>query len=305
MSNLAALQAELAEYEESLSTTHEYLALFPEDAESKETKTFLEEQVATVKAQIAEEKASQKNAAPPPPQSEDAPPKFDMRKHPKFRKQSPEPEETPQQTSFEVKDVVQAKYTEDKQWYSATIVSKTGSSTDPVYTVTFKGYGNTETKRKHEIRPLHLESKKRKADGISVASAPPPPPSPAPRTGREIGAHVISAAPAVDTSLMQPKREPSKVSDGPTRMAPEPKKLKGQKQLQKNQSNWQSWASSGPKKSGSVAPAATKKKDSMFRTPDLPNAKVGFTGSGKPMQKDQARAKWNFNPASAPAAEDD
>ncbi|KAK3061890.1 hypothetical protein LTR53_019608, partial [Teratosphaeriaceae sp. CCFEE 6253] len=105
------------------------------------------------------------------------------------------------------------------------------------------------------------------------------------------------------------KREPSKVSDGPTRMAPEPKKLKGQKQLQKNQSNWQSWAQSGPKKTGvagaTASTSAGKKKDSMFRTPNLPNAKVGFTGSGKPMQKDQARAKWQFKGEGGTGAEDE
>lgn len=305
MSNLAALQAELAEYEDSLNTTHEYLALFPNDEESKETKSFLEEQIATTKAQIAEEKSKQSSAAPPPPPSEDVPPpplKYDMSKHPKFRDSAPPPPaDDERQQIFEVKDVVQAKYTEDKQWYQATIVSKTGSSTDPVYTVTFKGYGNTETKRKHEIRPLHPpDSKKRKADGSpAISGAPQTPASPAvhkPVSHINAGGHVISAAPAVDTSLMnQPqKREPSKVSDGPTRMAPEPKKLKGQKQLQKNQSNWQSWAASGPKKGGAAASTGGKKKDSMFRTPDLPGAKVGFTGSGKPMQKDQARSKWNF-----------
>ncbi|KAK1017412.1 hypothetical protein LTR33_019442, partial [Friedmanniomyces endolithicus] len=160
-------------YEDSLNTTHEYLALFPDDEESKDTEVFLQEQIATVKSRITEEQSEDTNTAPPPPPTDDAPPpppKYDMRKHPKYRKQSPDtapppPPDDAQQQNFEVKDVVQAKYTEDKQWYSATIVSKTGSSTDPVYTVTFKGYGNTETKRKHEIRPVHIESKKRKADG--------------------------------------------------------------------------------------------------------------------------------------------
>ncbi|KAI7194244.1 hypothetical protein KC352_g21090 [Hortaea werneckii] len=184
-----------------------------------------------------------------------------------------------------------AKYSEDKQWYQATIVTRTGSQADPVYTVTFKGYGNTETKRKYEIRPVHVESKKRKADASPAVSAPQTPAPPVPTAG---GGHIISAAPAVDTSLVREKREPSKVSDGPTRMAPEPKKLKGNKALEKGKASWNDWQKSGPKK---PATGAVKKKESMFKTPDNPNARVGFTGSGKAMTKDQTRSKWNYGPA--------
>ncbi|KAI7717219.1 hypothetical protein KC322_g2473, partial [Hortaea werneckii] len=233
----------------------------------------------------------------PPPPSEDAPsPKIDMSKHPKFRKQSPEaspppPDEPQQPTIFNVKDTVMAKYSEDKQWYQATIVTRTGSQADPVYTVTFKGYGNTETKRKYEIRPVHVESKKRKADASPAVSAPQTPAPPVPTAA---GGHIISAAPAVDTSLVREKREPSKVSDGPTRMAPEPKKLKGNKALEKGKASWNDWQKSGPKK---PATGAVKKKESMFKTPDNPNARVGFTGSGKAMTKDQTRSKWNYGPA--------
>lgn len=162
-------------------------------------------------------------------------------------------------------------------------------TTDPVYTVTFKGYGNTETKRKHEIRAFFDNSKKRKADGAPAAPAPSQqePASPKPAQG----AGVIRAAPSVDTTLVQ-KREPSKVSDGPTRMAPEPKKLKGNKVLEKGKSNWQDFQKAGPKKTSFGS--AKLGKDSQFRTPDLPNARVGFTGSGKPMQKDQARKTWKY-----------
>lgn len=299
MSKLARLERELAERQNDVQTCDEMLALEPNDSDARETKDMLEEQIADLNAQIAAERAKQTTfEAPPPPPSpphnDDAPPpppqKYDMSKHPKFAKTSseapPPPPDEAQQTVFNVKDVVMAKYSEDKQWYQASIISKTGSSTDPVYTVTFKGYGNTETKRKHEIRPVHAESKKRKADSSPAVAAPQTPASPKAVSN---GA-VISAAPSVDHTLVQ-KREPSKVSDGPTRMAPEPKKLKGNKALEKSKSSWNDWQKSGPKKAAMTAP---KKKDSQFRTPDLPNAKVGFTGSGKPMQKDQARAKWNY-----------
>ncbi|KAI6842840.1 hypothetical protein KC332_g3985 [Hortaea werneckii] len=295
---LDKLQEELAECEGNIKTCDEMLALEPEDESAKETKSMMEDMVKDLQQQINAEKAKQSSAAPPPPPlAEDAPsPKIDMSKHPKFRKLSPEappppPDEPQQPIIFNVKDTVMAKYSEDKQWYQATIVTRTGSQADPVYTVTFKGYGNTETKRKYEIRPVHVESKKRKADASPAVSVPqtPAPPMPAPGAG-----HIISAAPAVDTSLVREKREPSKVSDGPTRMAPEPKKLKGNKALEKGKASWNDWQKSGPKK---PATGAVKKKESMFKTPDNPNARVGFTGSGKAMTKDQTRSKWNYGPA--------
>ncbi|GAB1734548.1 hypothetical protein NU195Hw_g5674t1 [Hortaea werneckii] len=297
-STLDKLQEELAECEGNIKTCDEMLALEPEDESAKETKLMMEDMVQDLQQQINAEKAKQSSAAPPPPPpSEDAPsPKIDMSKHPKFRKLSPEappppPDEPQQPTIFNVKDTVMAKYSEDKQWYQATIVTRTGSQADPVYTVTFKGYGNTETKRKYEIRPVHVESKKRKADASPAVSAPQTPAPPVPTAG---GGHIISAAPAVDTSLVREKREPSKVSDGPTRMAPEPKKLKGNKALEKGKASWNDWQKSGPKK---PATGAVKKKESMFKTPDNPNARVGFTGSGKAMTKDQTRSKWNYGPA--------
>ena len=301
MSDLKTLQEELSQRQDDLNTCNDMLAMEPDYADALESKPVLEADIADIKTRIAALKAQQ-DAAPPPPPS-DEPPKYDMSKHPKFRKASPDaPPPPPEDTLviFNVKDVVQAKFSEDKQWYQATITSKTGSSADPVYKVTFKGYGNTETKRKFEVRPLE-NPKKRKAE------APPPPPAPTPvapvspkvaTQSENTHNTVISAAPAIDTTNKPVKREPSKVSDGPTRMPPEPKKLKGSKALDKSKNSWMDWQKSGPKKSA-TAGAAMKKmnKDSQFRTPDLPGAKVGFTGSGRPMQKDPTKSKWNYSGA--------
>lgn len=312
MASLAQLRQELAEAEDGIATCNQALELDPNDADAKELREFQQEQVVDLKAQIAAIQAESASAPPPPPRDDNVPPppppKFDMSKHPKFRKTSPDAS-TPHEevrTVFNVGDTVQAKYSADKSWYPATIVSKTGSTSDPVYTVKFTGYTDKEQKRQHEVRPI-IENKKRKADGPPVPShvgIPPPPASPK----SSLNGTVISAAPQIDTDLV-PKREPSKVSDGPTRMAPAPKKLKGNRTLEKSKSSWNDWQKSGPKKP--AVGGAPKKKDSQFRTPDLPNAKgefvvltwkvlllilhlVGFTGSGKPMTKDQTRAKWNY-----------
>ena len=331
MRTLAELKDELSQRQDDLNTCNEMLALDPSSADALETIPILEADISETKAKIAAKKAEQDAAPPPPPPNDDAappPPKYDMSKHPKFRKASPEappppPEETQTQTIFNVKDVVMAKWSGDKQWYQATVVTKTGSTTDPIYKVTFKGYSDTETKRKHEIRAI-VENKKRKADGSAAAGAAAAvstpqtqtqtPASPNPTTAQQNGGTVISAAPSVDPTLVK-KREPSKVSDGPTREPPAPKKLKGNKVLEKGKNSWQEFSKSGPKKTVFGAPKLGK--ESQFRTPDLPNARgeymnfevlmscakdmadlmkfvVGFTGSGQPMKKDQSRKTWKY-----------
>lgn len=276
MSTLARLEQELAQQQDDLSTCNEMLALDPSSADALETIPVLEAAIADLNARIASKKAEQ-NAAPPPPPASDqqpaqSPAKYDMSKHPKFRRASPEVPPPPSEeavTVLNVKDVVMAKWSEDKQWYQATVVSKTGSSADPVYKVTFKGYNTTETKRKHEVRAI--ESKKRKADAPpAVVTEPSAQASSVPQITKHNA--VISAAPSVDTSLVK-KKEPSKVSDGPTRLAPEPKKLKGNRALDKQKSSWQDFQKSGPKKPALGGGVKKMGKDSQFRTPDLPNAK--------------------------------
>ena len=170
------------------------------------------------------------------------------------------PTEEPQgPTSFSVNDNVLAKWVSgDKSFYPARITSITGSSSKPVYIVTFKSYSTTETLSAHDIKPISSESRKRKADG--TPGTPTTPTLPA-------KSNVISAAADIDPDLAsQAKKEPSKVSDGPTRPAKVPRKVKANKELEAGKSKWQDFSSKG--KTGKSA-----KKDSMFRTPDGVNAR--------------------------------
>jgi survival-of-motor-neuron-related-splicing factor 30 len=278
--DLAALQEELATHQELLAQYDELLTLDPNDAETLSDRTTALADIASIKARITAAQAAQSDVPPPP--------KWDPTKHPKYSKASsdapppPPADETP--AVFNVKDIVLAKWSGDKQFYEATIITKTGSSADPVYTVSFKIDNSTETKRKHEVRTM--PGKKRKADGAPTAATATPPVASTPDPDSR-GA-VITAPPIVDKSVMQ-RKEPSMVSDGPTRMQPEKKKLKGGKVMETKKANWQSFMQNGPKK---TAVSASKHKESMFRTPDAPNAKVGVVGSGKPMIKDPSRAKW-------------
>lgn len=243
----------------------------PDNTELQNLKSELEEVITLTNTAIAELKpapASQpaKKSSPPPVKE-----KWSKENHPAYQagyKPPPPPPEEPAAApvSFKVNDTVSARWKSgDGSFYPARITSITGSSSNPVYIVTFKSYATTETLREKDIRPLASDdSRKRKADasgpsGISSAAPTPPPPSANPG--------VISAAANVNPELaIQARKEPSKVSDGPPRPAKMPRKVKANKELEAGKAKWQDFATKG--KMGKAA-----KKDSMFRTPDGVNAR--------------------------------
>ena len=167
-------------------------------------------------------------------------------------------EEPQTPNTFSVNDTVLAKWKSgDKSFYPARITSITGSSSKPVYIVTFKNYSNTETLSAHDIKQISNDSKKRKADGPPGASS----------TSIPVNTNIISAAANIDPTLAsQAKKEPSKVSDGPIRPAKVPRKVKANKELEAGKNKWQDFTMKG--KVGKVA-----KKESMFRTPEGVNAR--------------------------------
>lgn len=278
---LTAFENELKEYRLQLETVQSSLQDDPDNSELQSLKSELEEVISLTEAAIAELKPASVTAPAarpsPPPVKE----KWSKENHPAYqagyRKTEVESEEAHTPSTFAVNDTVMARWKSgDGGYYAARITSITGSSSDPVYIVTFKSYGNTETLRAKDIKPLSNEAKKRKADGISGSSAPVPPPS---------NPSVISAAASVDPTLaQQAKREPSKVSDGPVRPTKIPRKVKANKELEAGKSKWQDFAAKS--KAGKFT-----KKESMFRTGEGVNARVGFTGSGHEMRKDPSRAK--------------
>ncbi|KAM3415947.1 hypothetical protein BST61_g9438 [Cercospora zeina] len=256
LDDLAALAEELAQAQEFVDTCKEALELDPSDEDVKADMLSFQQQIPVLKAKIAALKVKQKVAPPPPPPTDT--PKSDLNKHPKFQKPvadtppPPPPSTEENRASFNVGDLVQAKYSADKAWYPATIVSKTGSPADPVYTVKFKGYDEKEQKRKHEcLHPQQLRLQ------FSTALSFP-----------------------LHPQLIQLW----------SRNASRAKSVTAQ---HKSKSSWNDWQKSGPKKPA-IGAGSKLKKDSQFRTPDLPNAKVGFTGSGKPMSKDQQRCRLLF-----------
>lgn len=261
---LAGLENEVKEYRLQLETVQLSLQNDPDNSELQSLRAELEEVISLTEAAIAELKPASVPATTATPSSPPGKEKWSKENHPAYqagyRRPEVETEEHASPVTFSVNDTVSARWKSgDGGFYTARITSITGSSSDPVYIVTFKNYGNTETLKAKDIKPLSNDTRKRKAEGMSGSSTPVPPPS---------NPSIISAAASVDPTLaQQARREPSKVSDGPARPAKIPRKVKANKELEAGKAKWQDFASK------SKAAAKFTKKESMFRTGEGPKAR--------------------------------
>ncbi|QKX59559.1 uncharacterized protein TRUGW13939_06695 [Talaromyces rugulosus] len=271
-SDVAALETEVEEFKLQLETVQSSLQVDPDNAELQSLKAELEEFINLTEASIAELK-------PPASPGSSSKEKWSKENHPAYQAgyRKPAADADEQAPSFSVNDNVLARWVGDGAFYPARITSITGSSSKPVYIVSFKSYNTTETVTARDIRPISssADSRKRKADAAPGISSQADQPS----TG------VISAAADINPALAdQARKEPSKVGDGPARPAKLPRKVKANKELEAGKSKWQDFSSKS--KFGK-----TSKKESMFRTPEGVNARVGFTGSGQAMRKDPTRSR--------------
>ncbi|KAL2207037.1 hypothetical protein CC79DRAFT_1273534 [Sarocladium strictum] len=278
MSELAGFEEERKAYQEQLDLVGSQLKGDPENVELQALHEELNSLVAMLDESIAELKPKHTPKAPtkqpsPPPEPE----KWSRENHPAFKKaaQNQQPEEKEEApVTYNVNDMVQAKWLSgDKGFYPARITSITGSSTAPIYIVKFKGYDNTETLRARDVRPF---SNKRKADSQAAPSSS----TSTPNMASQSAPGLVSSAGA--TMYPEAKTTPGDGAD-PSK-PPKAKKIKAKKELERGKSKWQEFNSKS--KFGKA-----QKKDSMFRTPDGVNARVGFTGSGQAMRKDPTRSR--------------
>ncbi|KAJ5375834.1 hypothetical protein N7517_007840 [Penicillium concentricum] len=273
MADLTSLETDLSECNSQIETVMLGLEVDPDNAELNSLKAELEEYMDALKTQIAE----LKSIAPKPASK--------GRFKDNTSKSTEHTEEASAVTtpeSFSVNDIVLARWVSgDKAFYPAKINSITGSSTNPVYLVTFKSYATVETLTAKDIRPISgTDSRKRKADGTPGSSAFPSPAPPHPG--------VISAAADINPALAtQARNEPHKDGDGLARPTKVPRKFKAQKELEEGKNKWKDFAA----KTKGKGKGAFGKKESMFRTGEGVNARVGFTGSGQTMRKDPTRTR--------------
>ena len=272
----------------------------PDNSELLGLKAELEEYITLTEISIAELKPPATASKPAPP------PKESWKVHTPGKSNADTIEEAhpPAPASYRVNDTVLARWVSgDGSYYPARITSITGSSSNPIYLVSFKSYSTMENLTSKDIRPVAGIDRKRKADGTPGSSASPSPAPPPP--------NVISAAADINPALAsQVRQEPSKVEDGPARPAKVPRKVKANKELEEGKNKWKDFAAK-TKTKGKLG-----KKDSMFRTGDSVNARgtfdlvyhfcssganhlwaVGFTGSGQQMRKDPTRTRHIYQQA--------
>lgn len=242
------------------------LAEVPDLEDALAMKTEIVALLDDVDARIAVAKSEPSAANPEVASSSE---KWSKESHPAYRKQpasvAPAAEEKKAPISFKVNDNVLAKYAGDKQFYEARIISVTGSSAAPIYTVNFKGYTGTETLRQQDLRPLPAASssnaQKRKADGSPVVSIPATPAVSTPVPG------VISAEANINPALANAvKKDQIKPLDADKKPA---KKVKTSKALESSKNNWKAWQS----KASTGKASKVVQKESMFRTGDAPSAR--------------------------------
>lgn len=286
MSDVAALEAEVKEFKLQLETVQSSLQVDPDNTELQSLKTELEELINLTETSIAELKpATPSSSKPSYPVKEQGLRNNYSAPQTGYRKTTVEQtEESTPPASFSVNEHVLARWVSgDNSFYPARITSITGSSSNPVYLVSFKSYSTVESLTSKDLRPISgNDSRKRKADGSSGNSASQ---SPAPQLPNS---SVISAAADINPALAnQARKEPSKASDGSARPAKAPRKVKANRELEEGKMKWKDFASKG--KLG--------RKESMFRTGDGVNARVGFTGSGQKMRKDPSRSRHVYQQA--------
>ncbi|KAA8644552.1 hypothetical protein EYZ11_001466 [Aspergillus tanneri] len=280
MADVAALEAEVKEFKLQLETVQSSLQVDPDNTELQSLKAELEELITLTETSIAELKpAAPPSSKPSPPIKEKGFRESQAPFQSGYRKPVVEQtDEASTPASFSVNDHVLARWASgDNSFYPARITSITGSSSNPVYLVSFKSYSTVESLTAKDLRPVSgNDSRKRKADGNSGSSTPRPPTPQPPHSS------VISAAADINPTLAnQARKEPSKAGDGPARPAKVPRKVKATRELEAGKMKWKDFASKG--KLG--------RKESMFRTGDSINARVGFTGSGQQMRKDPSRTR--------------
>lgn len=195
----------------------------------------------------------------------------------------PEPQEADQHEKFPIGSKVQAVWSEDGEWYDATVEDLTPNG----YYVTFDGWGNREEVDPDNVRPVEFNAL---LEAEKVAEA----------TKQAIKRKIAQAASVDFQSRSLPAKLRIEPDDSEDVKAAKRKKIHSFKskmrfeQLEvaqnKRQNAWQQFQTTKGK-TKKVGFFSGRKRESIFKSPDDPNGKVGVTGSGKGLTEFQKREK--------------
>ncbi|EXB80406.1 Survival of motor neuron-related-splicing factor 30 [Morus notabilis] len=190
------------------------------------------------------------------------------------------------QEKYPVGTKVQAVYSEDGEWYEATIEDLTPNG----YCVSYDGWGNKEEVDPDNIRPIEEGAVNALLEAERVAEA----------TKQAIKRKIAQAGSADFQSRSLPAKLRIEPDDPEDVKITKKKKIHAFKskmrfeQLEvtqnKRQNAWQQFQSTKGK-TKKVGFFSGRKRESIFKSPDDPHGKVGVTGSGKGLTEFQKREK--------------
>ncbi|KAI4342224.1 hypothetical protein MLD38_026872 [Melastoma candidum] len=190
------------------------------------------------------------------------------------------------QELFPIGTKVQAVYSEDGEWYDAIIEAHTVNG----YYVCYEGWGNKEEVDPDNVRPIQEGEVNALLEAEKVAEA----------TKQAIKRKIALAA-SVDfqnrtlpTKLRIEPDDPEDVKAAKRKKIHAFKSKMRTEQLEvaqnKRQNDWQQFQTTKGK-AKKIGFFSGRKRESIFKSPDDPNGKVGVTGSGKGLTEFQRREK--------------
>ncbi|KAL3515771.1 hypothetical protein ACH5RR_022673 [Cinchona calisaya] len=201
---------------------------------------------------------------------------------------------------FPIGTKVRAVWSEDGEWYEATIEAHTPNG----YYVSYDGWGNKEEVDPDNVRPIHEETANALLEAEKVAEA----------TKAALKRKIAQAASTDFQSRSLPAKLLIEPDDPEDVKAAKRKKIHAFKskmrieQLEvsqnKRQNAWQQFQTTKAR-AKKVGFFSGRKRESIFKSPVDPNGKVGVIGSGKGLTEFQRREKHlHLKGANVEAGED-
>ncbi|EPE04930.1 hypothetical protein F503_00084 [Ophiostoma piceae UAMH 11346] len=233
---LAQLQEDRGQYQEQLDLVSGSLSDDPGNAELLALKEELQSALDIIDESVEALKQAEKEA-PPPPQKQ-----WQSSKSASYGHKDRADDISDAPVVYKVNESILARWvTGDKAFYPARIMSITGSSTAPMYTVKFKSYDTIETLRARDIKPVApanpkapepaaastSASTKRKAEDSTESTAPASPMTPAPPAGSPTPVPAVQQPPppfssAQDQAYQHPPPPPPPPGSNPIGAPPAP-----------------------------------------------------------------------------------